>query len=153
LVIDELAEVVAAGVTRDEKRDDEERASLIRRLIAKGRAAGVVVVAATQKPSADVIPTGLRDLIAQRLAFETTSRAMTETILGAGVCDEAPAHRLAGAGQAWVISEGVKAARRMRVAWVPDDDVPPMAAATAALRVELPWLVGSAVPSMTAVSA
>lgn len=62
VVIDELADLVSVGVT-EEKAADQQRSTLIRRLIAKGRAAGVVVVAATQKPQADVVPTALHDLI------------------------------------------------------------------------------------------
>ncbi len=45
-----------------------------------GRAAGVIFLAATQKPSGDTIPTYLRDLF----AFRCTTPQMSDTILGSG---------------------------------------------------------------------
>lgn len=97
LLIDELADLVSVGVTKEDKAAEAQRSTMIRRLIAKGRAAGVVVIAATQKPQSDVVPTALRDLIQQRVGYATTNAAMSETILGAGMaqngglCHEIPA--------------------------------------------------------------
>jgi DNA segregation ATPase FtsK/SpoIIIE, S-DNA-T family len=56
----------------------------MRDLVSRGRAAGVVFLAATQKPSGDTIPTYLRDLFAFRWAFRCTTPQMSDTILGAG---------------------------------------------------------------------
>ncbi|MHB8449542.1 MAG: hypothetical protein ACYDAQ_03690 [Mycobacteriales bacterium] len=53
-------------------------------LVARGRAAGVVVLAATQKPASDVVPTSIRDLVGYRLALRCTTPAASDTILGAG---------------------------------------------------------------------
>lgn len=51
---------------------------------ARGRAAGIILAPATQKPSSDVVPTSLRDLIAYRWAMRCTNRDASDTILGAG---------------------------------------------------------------------
>ena len=80
VVIDELA-LYVAGV---DKRLASQFAELLRDLVSRGRAAGVIVVAATQKPSADVIPSALRDLFAIRWAFRCTTREASDTVLGSG---------------------------------------------------------------------
>src|SRR3954452_25294363 len=50
------------------KADRDKLAELLRDLVAWGRAVGIIVVAATQRPSSDIIPTSLRDLFAWRFA-------------------------------------------------------------------------------------
>lgn len=54
----------------------------LQRIVAVGRASGVSVVLMTQKPDATTVPTSLRDLFAQRVAFRVGNRAQAETILG-----------------------------------------------------------------------
>ena len=62
----------------------QEFAELLRDLVARGRAAGVIVCAATQKPGADVVPSALRDLFGFRLAMRCTTPQASDTILGQG---------------------------------------------------------------------
>ncbi len=52
--------------------------------MARGRAAGIIVVAATQRPSADIIPTSLRDLFGYRMAFRCTTDSSSDIILSQG---------------------------------------------------------------------
>jgi hypothetical protein len=52
LAVDELAEL------------DEPSFDVLRRIMSLGRAAGISVWAATQRPSADLVPTALRTLLA-----------------------------------------------------------------------------------------
>jgi hypothetical protein len=52
--------------------------------VARGRAAGMVTVATTQKPSADVVPTFLRDLFGFRWALRCSTPEASDTILGRG---------------------------------------------------------------------
>ena len=59
-------EVAYFSATVGEPRQQKEFTALLRDLVARGRAAGVIVVAATQRPSADIIPTSLRDLFGYR---------------------------------------------------------------------------------------
>lgn len=80
-VIDEIAYFSA---TAGDKKTQDEFASLLRDLVARGRAVGIPVVAATQRPSADIIPTSLRDLFAWRFAGHCTTDASSDIVLGHG---------------------------------------------------------------------
>lgn len=80
VVCDELAHYL----TGSERREREEFTSVLRDLVSRGRAAGVIVLAATQKPSADVVPTSLRDLFGFRWAMRCSTPQASDTILGAG---------------------------------------------------------------------
>lgn len=77
-------EIAYFSATVGEKREQEEFTTLLRDLVARGRAAGVIVVAATQRPSFDIIPTSLRDLFAYRCAFRCTTSNSSNIILGQG---------------------------------------------------------------------
>ena len=120
VVFDELAYFSA---TVGEAKQQKEFITLIRDLVARGRAAGIIVVAATQRPSADIIPTSLRDLFGYRWAFRCTTDASSDVILGHGWANQGysaaeidPAAR----GVAWLIAEG-GIPRRMKAAYLPDD--------------------------------
>ena len=80
VVVDELAFYLSAP----DRKLRQEFAELLRDLVARGRAAGVIVVAATQKPGADVVPTALRDLFGFRLALRCNTPQASDTILGQG---------------------------------------------------------------------
>jgi len=71
-------------LTLPDKKLRQEFAELLRDLVARGRAAGVIVVAATQKPGADVVPSALRDLFGFRLALRCNTPQASDTILGQG---------------------------------------------------------------------
>jgi S-DNA-T family DNA segregation ATPase FtsK/SpoIIIE len=104
VVIDELALYTQGkGKARDQFVD------LLRDIVARGRAAGIVVVAATQKPASDVVPTSIRDLFGYRLALRCSTRDASDTVLGAGWATEGysasefdPAHR----GVGYLLAEG-----------------------------------------------
>ncbi|GAB2566800.1 FtsK/SpoIIIE domain-containing protein [Kribbella endophytica] len=81
LFIDELAYFT---VTVGTKEQQEEFRALVRDVVARGRAAGIIVVAATQRPSADIVPTSLRDLFGYRLAFRCATDSSSDIILGTG---------------------------------------------------------------------
>ena len=80
VVVDELAFYLSAS----DRKLRVEFAELLRDLVARGRAAGVIVVAATQKPGADVVPSALRDLFGFRLALRCNTPQASDTILGQG---------------------------------------------------------------------
>ena len=80
VVIDELAHYLLNG----ERKERALFAELMRDLVARGRAAGIIVVAATQKPQHDVIPTALRDLFGFRWALRCSTPQASDTVLGAG---------------------------------------------------------------------
>ena len=84
VVIDELA-LYVAGI---DKKSAQRFAELLRGLVARGRAAGIIVLAATQKPSIDIVPSTLRDLFGFRWALRCATRDASDTVLGAGWASE-----------------------------------------------------------------
>lgn len=120
VVIDELAYFSA---TVGDSRQQKEFVALVRDLVARGRAAGVIVVAATQRPSADIVPTSLRDLFGYRWAFRCTTDASSDVILGHGWAGQG--YSAAGIdpgarGVGWLIAEG-GVPRRLKAAYLTDE--------------------------------
>jgi S-DNA-T family DNA segregation ATPase FtsK/SpoIIIE len=81
LAVDEIAYFSA---TAGDKKSQEQFSALLRDLVARGRAVGIIVVAATQRPSSDIIPTSLRDLFAWRFAGRCTTDVSSDIVLGHG---------------------------------------------------------------------
>jgi hypothetical protein len=75
---------LAFYLTCEDRKQRARFTELLRDIVARGRAAGIVVLAATQKPSADVVPSALRDLFGFRLALRCTTPQASDTILGQG---------------------------------------------------------------------
>jgi S-DNA-T family DNA segregation ATPase FtsK/SpoIIIE len=133
VVFDELAYFSA---TIGETKQQKEFVGLVRDLVARGRAAGIIVVAATQRPSADIVPTSLRDLFGYRWAFRCTTDASSDVILGHGWANAG--YSAAGIGPSargvgWLIAED-GAPRRMKAAYLADEQVSTLAARAARLR-------------------
>ncbi len=133
VVFDELAYFSA---TIGESKQQKEFIALVRDLVARGRAAGIIVIAATQRPSADIIPTSLRDLFGYRWAFRCTTDASSDVILGHGWASEGytaadidPTAR----GVGWLIAEG-GIPRRMKAAYLSDELAARIAEHAARLR-------------------
>ncbi len=80
VVIDELALFMNTG----DRKLDGEISNHLRDLVSRGRAAGIIVLAATQKPSSDVIPTHIRDLFSMRWALRCATPQASDTVLGQG---------------------------------------------------------------------
>jgi S-DNA-T family DNA segregation ATPase FtsK/SpoIIIE len=121
-VIDELA-YFSATIGTDNERTEFIR--LVRDLVARGRAAGVIVVAATQRPSADIIPTSLRDLFGYRVAFRCTTDSSSDIILSVGwaklgyTARHIAPHQI---GVGWILAEG-GTPLRMKAAYLTDADI------------------------------
>jgi S-DNA-T family DNA segregation ATPase FtsK/SpoIIIE len=79
VVIDELAYHTSVAGTGVQQKAFY---NLLRDIVARGRASGIVVVAATQRPTHDLVPTSLRDLFDIRIAFRTMTRTSSDVILG-----------------------------------------------------------------------
>lgn len=94
IVLDEYADLTS---DTQAKRDIE---SLLKRLAQKARAAGIHVVIATQKPSAEVISTNLRSNLPAQLALKVKSSIESRVVL-----DEAGAETLNGKGDALLKAE------------------------------------------------
>ena len=136
VVVDELAYFSS---TVGDSKQQKEFIALVRDLVARGRAAGIIVVAATQRPSADIVPTSLRDLLGYRLAFRCSTDASSDVILGHGWANEGytaaeidPAAR----GVGWLIAEG-GIPRRIKSAFLDDGQVAALAQRAAELRADL----------------
>src|SRR6266516_969382 len=118
VVVDELMFYVA----HPDKRQAAEFTSLLRDLVARGRAAGIIVVAATQKPAAEVIPTSLRDLFGFRWAFRCLTPEASDTILGRGWASlgySAQQIDAASRGVGLLLHEG-EVPVRLRACWLDD---------------------------------
>jgi S-DNA-T family DNA segregation ATPase FtsK/SpoIIIE len=133
VLIDEYAYFSA---TVGELKEQKQFAALSRDLVARGRAAGVIVILATQRPSHQIIDPSLRDLFSYRLAFRCTTDSSSDTVLGHGWAGEgytaADIDPLAR-GVGWLLAEtGVP--RRIKTAYLTDTDVADLAAYAAHLR-------------------
>jgi S-DNA-T family DNA segregation ATPase FtsK/SpoIIIE len=118
------------------EQQQKEFVTLLRDLVARGRAAAMPVIAATQRPSVDIIPKSLRDLFGYRAAFRCTSTGSSDIILGDGWSGQgysAAGLSPANPGLAYLITEG-GTPRLIKVAYLSDDDIITLAAHAAALR-------------------
>ena len=133
VVIDEYAYFSA---TVGSKKEREDFAALTRDLVARGRAAGVIIILATQRPSHQVIDPSMRDLFGYRWAFRCTTDSSSDVVLGQGWASEgytaADIDPLAR-GVGWLLAEaGVP--RRIKAAYLTDDQIKYLAAYAARLR-------------------
>ena len=133
VVVDEVAYFSATVGTPTQQK---EFAARNRDVVARGRAPGIIGVEATQRPSADIIPTSLRDLFGYRWAFRCSTEASSDTILGHGWADKGysateidPQAR----GVSWLRAEdGIPA--RVKSAYLSDEDIIALAEHAAGLR-------------------
>jgi DNA segregation ATPase FtsK/SpoIIIE, S-DNA-T family len=79
--IDEVAYYSATVGTNTQQKEFN---ACNRDVVARGRAPGIIPVEATQRPSADIIPTSLRDLFAWRFAGRCTTNSSSDIVLGQG---------------------------------------------------------------------
>jgi DNA segregation ATPase FtsK/SpoIIIE, S-DNA-T family len=96
-----------------------------RDIVARGRAPGIIPVEATQRPSADIIPTSLRDLFGYRWAFRCSTEASSDTILGHGWANmgySATEIDPQSRGVSWLRAEdGIP--RRVKAAYLTDEEI------------------------------
>jgi hypothetical protein len=133
VVIDELAHYL----TWPDKRARDAFTDTLRDLVSRGRAAGVIVIAATQKPASDVVPTSLRDLFGYRWALRCTTPAASDTILGTGWATQgvsASTVNPAARGVGWLLHESGEPVR-LRAYFLHDDDVHVLADRAEQLRI------------------
>ncbi|KAB2340884.1 FtsK/SpoIIIE domain-containing protein [Actinomadura rudentiformis] len=104
VVLDEYADLTSDA---EEKKRIE---ALLKRLTQKARAAGIHVIAATQRPSADVISTTIRSNFPAQLALRVKTVTDSRIIL-----DETGAEALAGHGDAFLHT--AKGTIRLQVAY------------------------------------
>lgn len=81
LVIDEAAELFA-GASKESRQIADEATENLRSLVSLGRAAGYVVVMATQKPTVNTLPSAIRDIATVRIAFRCKTLPAAASIMG-----------------------------------------------------------------------
>lgn len=112
------------------KQQQEEFITLLRDLVARGRAAAMPVIAATQRPSIDIIPKSLRDLFGYRAAFRCTSDGSSDIILGDNLSGQgytATSILPTSQGVCLLIAEG-GTPQRVKTAYLSDEDIIALAA-------------------------
>ena len=110
IIIDEFMDLIKTN-----KKDVEK---FIYRLTQKGRAAGIYLIIATQRPSVDVITGLVKANILTKIAFEVTSQTDSKIIL-----DKAGAEKLLGKGDMLVQFLGEPKLKRIQGAYVSDAEV------------------------------
>lgn len=116
LLIDELAGLTAYMTDAALKK---QVAASLSRILTKGRAIGIVVAAFMQDPRKEILPT--RGLFTQTIALRLRSRDEVAMVLGDGLADAAPAHRINPnePGNGYVIAED-GSTMRVRADYWPD---------------------------------
>ena len=123
VVIDELAYFTTATGTPQQRAEVIEK---LRDVISRGRFVNVPVIAATQRPSSDIIPKSLRDVFAYRAAFRCMSSGSSDIILGDGLASEgydAATIPLANPGVCYLLAEDGIRPRLVKGAYLTDDQI------------------------------
>jgi S-DNA-T family DNA segregation ATPase FtsK/SpoIIIE len=110
IVIDELAELMSVAA-----KDVE---SAIQRLAQKGRAAGIHLIVATQRPSVDVITGTIKANFPTRLSFKVSSKTDSRTVL-----DQNGADQLLGMGDMLLLPPGTSDLLRIQACYVSEDEI------------------------------
>ena len=110
VIIDELADLMMVVGKKVEE--------LITRLAQKGRASGIHLVLATQRPSVDVITGLIKANIPSRIAFQVSSRVDSRTVL-----DQIGAEQLLGHGDMLYLPPGTSSPVRVHGSFVSDQEV------------------------------
>lgn len=136
IAVDEIAYYSA---TTGDKRQRDEFSALLRDLVARGRAVGIIVIAATQRPSSEIIPTSLRDLFAWRFAGRCTNDSSSDIVLGHGWAQKGWTANVispSNPGEGLLIAEN-GSPQLIKVAYLDDRTCAAIAAYAAALRATL----------------
>lgn len=110
VVIDELADLMM--------QNSKEIEETIMRITQMGRAAGIHIVVATQRPSTNIITGVIKNNIPSRIAFQVSSWIDSRTII-----DTAGAEKLLGKGDMLFVFPGSNGPVRVQAPWISEEDV------------------------------
>src|SRR5699024_4434009 len=111
------------GSTREARQQQDQIIALVRHLVQTGRAAGMIVVLATQKPTSESIPTIIRESCRIRIALRCATRPAATAVLGA-VDAHADPSRIAPATRGRAVVRGSDGVHRpVQAAYVSEHDV------------------------------
>ena len=117
VVVDEYADLtMSVGAGPEAKALARSITQSIIRLAQKGRAAGLHVILATQRPTVDVVTGLIKANFPMRIAFRVTSRTDSQTIL-----DTNGAEKLIGKGD-MLLYTGIEN-ERIQCAWISNDEI------------------------------
>lgn len=134
VVIDELAYFTATVGTKQQR---EKFIIALRDGVARGRKAAVRYVVATQRPSYDIVPTSLRDLLGYRWAFRCATEDSSDVVLGKGWVKRgynAADIDTESRGVGLLLAEGRRVPNRVKAAYLDDAQVAALARRAALLR-------------------
>lgn len=103
IIIDELSDIMLSAEARESIENS------IIRLAQKARAVGIHIVAATQRPSVDVIPGIMKANFPTQIAFMVNKKVDSQVIL-----DQPGAEELIGKGDALIASPGIQGLLRVQ---------------------------------------
>lgn len=137
LVIDECQTLFeTAGLSKDEKVQAEVIRRRVSALVKKGRSVGMLTILTTQKPTADALPTAIRDNCGLRLCWRVLTREAAEAVLGAipAGTPTLPTDIPASLPGVAVVASDRGGFERVRFGYVGDEEAEQLAQATASFR-------------------
>lgn len=140
LLIDECQTIFDMRGPSKENRDRASHAcAQVEKLVRLGRAAGIITILMTQKPTVDSLPSAIRDNASLRVAFRVATSAAEESILGdaartSSVRATEIAPNMRGVA---VVADPDGALERVRFGFIPENRAADLAEATANKRPQL----------------
>lgn len=112
IVIDECQNFFEKRTNKEENALIQEIVRLSTSLVKKGRSAGITLIATTQKPTSESLPTGLRDNCSLKICFRVTTKEAQKAALGdVDLDDSNNALSINKAGGAVLLAENGNASR------------------------------------------
>ena len=110
IVIDECQNFFEKRTNKEENALIQDIVRLATSLVKKGRSAGITLIATTQKPTSESLPTGLRDNCSLKICFEVSTKEAQKAALGDVALDDSnsPVNIHENAGEAVIVGEAGK---------------------------------------------
>ena len=121
IVIDECQNYFEKRTNKEENALIQDIVRLATSIVKKGRSAGITLIATTQKPTSESLPTGLRDNCTLKICFRVTTKEAQKAALGDTNLDDSDnALNIRNAGGALLLSKNEVS--RVRFYYMPPSD-------------------------------